>query len=101
MLSARSDLLPEAYVDELELQDKASPLPYSVIKNTIERELGKPVLDIFAEFSQEPLASASIGQVHAAKLHDGTPVVVKVQRPGLDTLIRLDVSILTGLAAAI
>lgn len=101
VLSSRTDLLPESYGEELSLlQDKASPLPFTVIKNAVERELGRPLSEAFKEFNSEPLASASIAQVHEATLANGRKVVVKVQRPGLDALIRTDVAILTGLAAA-
>jgi ubiquinone biosynthesis protein len=102
VLSSRSDLLPEPYVRELaKLQDQVSPLPFVVIKNTVERELNAPLNELFSSFEETPLASASIGQVHEAVLEDGTRVVVKVQRPGIDTLIKTDVSILSGLAAAL
>jgi ubiquinone biosynthesis protein len=102
LLSSRSDLLPEPYVRELtKLQDRVSPLPYTVIRNTVERELGAPIDELFSSFSQAPLASASIGQAHEAVLKDGTRVVVKTQRPGIDTLIKTDVSVLSGLAGAI
>ncbi|MGZ3653195.1 MAG: ABC1 kinase family protein, partial [Bdellovibrionota bacterium] len=87
LLSSRSDLLPENYVRELsKLQDRVTPLPFTVIRNSVERELGAPVAEIFSHFSHEPLASASIGQVHEATLKDGTQVVVKVQRPAIDVL---------------
>jgi ubiquinone biosynthesis protein len=102
VLSSRSDLLPENFVKELtKLQDRASPLPYAVIRNTVERELGAPIAELFADFSEIPLASASIGQAHGARLRSGEEVVVKVQRPGIETLIRTDVAVLTGLAAAV
>ena len=102
VLSSRSDLLPETYVRELiKLQDQVSPLPFVVIRNTVERELGASLAEIFESFEEAPLASASIGQVHEATLKDGTRVVVKVQRPGIDTLIKTDVSVLTGLAASL
>jgi ubiquinone biosynthesis protein len=102
LLSSRSDLLPEPFVLELsKLQDHASPLPFIVIKHSLERELEATIEEVFSSFQEEPLASASIGQVHQARLKDGTDVVVKVQRPGIDTLIKTDVSVLTGLAAAL
>lgn len=102
LLSSRSDLLPENFVKELtKLQDRVSPLPFTVIKHSVERELGAPLDELFSSFSEEPLASASIGQVHEARLQDGTRVVVKVQRPGIDTLIKTDVSVLTGLAGTV
>lgn len=102
VLSSRADLLPESYVKELsKLQDRVTPLPFSVIQHTVERELGASLGELFDYFGEEHLASASIGQVHEAKLHDGTRVVVKVQRPGIDVLIKTDVSVLTALAGAI
>ncbi len=101
LLSSRSDLLPENYVNELsKLQDRVTPLPYTVIKHTVERELGSSIEEFFSSFSEEPLASASIGQVHEAELKDGSQVVVKVQRPGIDVLIKTDISVMTSLAAA-
>jgi ubiquinone biosynthesis protein len=102
VLSSRSDLLPEAYVLELsKLQDRVSPLPFTVIKHSVERELGAPLEELFSSFGEEPLASASIGQVHEATRKDGSRVVVKVQRPGIDMLIKTDVSVLSTLAAAL
>lgn len=103
LLSSRSDLLPEPFVKELvRLQDRVSPLPFTVIKNAVERELQAPLGELFSSFTEEPLASASIGQVHEAVLKEGgRRVVVKVQRPGIDTLIKTDVSVLTGLAGAV
>ncbi len=101
LLSSRSDLLPEHYVRELsKLQDRVTPLPFTVIKHSVERELDASLSSLFASFSETPLASASIGQVHEATLHDGTSVVVKVQRPAIDILIKTDISVLTSLAAA-
>lgn len=102
VLSSRTDLLPANYANELaKLQDNVSPLPFTVIRHSVERELGASLAEIFASFSEQPLASASIGQAHEAKLKDGTRVVVKVQRPGIDTLIKTDVSVLSALAAAL
>lgn len=102
LLSSRSDLLPEEYVRELsKLQDQVSPLPFTVIKNSVERELNAGLDELFSSFDETPLASASIGQVHSAVLNTGERVVVKVQRPGIDTLIKADVSVLSGLAAAL
>lgn len=102
LLSSRTDLMPEHYVLELsKLQDRVTPLPYTVIKNSVERELGSTLSELFTSFSEAPLASASIGQVHEAVLKDGTRVVVKVQRPGIDLLIKTDISVLTSLAAAL
>ncbi len=84
VLSTRPDLLPEPYIRELErLQDDVGPEPYEAIERTIEEELGGRIAKLFGSFEREPLASASLGQVHAATLRDGREVVVKVQRPGI------------------
>lgn len=100
VLSTRSDLLPPSYVTELALlQDSLSPVPEDVIREVLETELGGPVEKVFAEFDLKPLASASIGQAHAATLLDGTEVVVKVRRPGAAEQIEVDLEILHNLAA--
>ncbi|MGR2752289.1 ABC1 kinase family protein [Agromyces arachidis] len=100
LLSTRSDLLPPAYVDELaKLQDAAPPVPAADIRAVIRRELGAEPEDVFAEFDDRPLASASIGQAHTAKLADGTAVVVKVRRPGAVARVLEDLEILQNLAA--
>ncbi|MBZ0185276.1 MAG: AarF/ABC1/UbiB kinase family protein, partial [Candidatus Obscuribacterales bacterium] len=83
-LSVRRDILPPEMADELaKLQDKVPPFDIATVKATIERDLGRMPDKIFARFEEEPVASASIGQVHRAWLKDGTQVVVKVQRPKL------------------
>ena len=77
-------LLPDEWVDAFGwCRDTASPLPYGLAEERFERRFQVPVERVFAEFDPEPLGAASIGQVHAATLHDGTSVVVKVRRPGL------------------
>ncbi len=94
MLSTRGDLLPEAYrVEFAKLVDAVPPLPTAVVTQVIREELGAAPEAIFASFDAEPLASASIGQVHAARLADGSDVVVKVRKPGVETLIPLDLEI--------
>ena len=98
VLSTRGDLLPPEYVAELtRLQDAAPPVPVADVLAILQRELGRPASEVFASFELEPLASASIGQVHAATLHDGSRIVVKVQRPGVDEQIERDLGILTRL----
>lgn len=98
MLSTRGDLLPEAYrVEFAKLVDDVPPLPAAVIAEIIREELGAAPETIFAAFGPEPLGSASIGQVHTARLVDGRDVVVKVRKPGVDALVRLDLEILAEL----
>ena len=93
--STRSDILPEDVCEELgKLQDQVAPFPADEAVALVEEELGAPIGELFAEFSLEPLAAASIGQVHAARLHGGAEVVVKVQRPGVRKLVETDLDIL-------
>jgi ubiquinone biosynthesis protein len=95
LLSARPDLLPACYVTELaKLQDAAPPLPAGVAQAVIEAELGASIEALFASFDPEPLAAASIGQVHRARTVDGRDVAVKVQRPGIEALIEADMQLL-------
>ncbi len=99
-LSTRPDLLPPAWIEELnKLQDTVPPFPADVAIATIEAELHQPIDALFRRFEREPLAAASLGQVHAADLPDGTPVVVKVQRPDIQQLVAMDLAILSELAA--
>ncbi|MGW9345942.1 ABC1 kinase family protein, partial [Streptomyces albidoflavus] len=99
LLSTRPDLLPPAYIIELsKLQDAAPPVPAEDIREAIERELGAGPEGVFATFDSEPLASASIGQVHAATLQDGASVVVKVRRPDAVRQVHEDLEILNNLA---
>lgn len=99
VLSTRADLLPPAYIVQLvKLQDAAPSVPVEQIRDVIRQELGAEPEEVFASFENEPLASASIGQAHAATLHDGTPVVVKVRRPGAVAQVQQDIEILQNLA---
>jgi ubiquinone biosynthesis protein len=99
-LSTRRDLLPEDIASELvKLQDRVPPFPGEDARKIIEQTLGQPVLEVFQEFDETPLASASIAQVHAARLRDGSEVVVKVLRPGVEKRIRSDIGVLYELAA--
>jgi ubiquinone biosynthesis protein len=100
ILSTRSDLLDSAYQVELaKLQDAAPPVPGEAIRELVTRELGRDPAIAFASFEIVPLAAASIGQAHAATLHDGTEVVVKVRRPGVVEQVEEDLEILRNLAA--
>ena len=99
MLSLRYDLLPKEYCDEFaKLQDNVKPMPFRFVKQIIESELGGSLNRIFKEFDEKPIASASIGQVHKAKLKTGEMVAVKVQRPGLYELFSADTKLLHSLA---
>ena len=99
MLSTRRDLLPEDIADELaKLQDRVPPFPGSEARAIIEKALEQPVSELFAQFDETPLASASIAQVHVAELHSGEDVVVKVLRPAVEKRIESDVALLYELA---
>lgn len=100
--STRADVLPPAWCEELALlRSQAKAADESVMRPVVEEELGAPVEELFATFDWTPLAAASIGQVYAAELHDGTRVVVKVQRPGLDTVVEQDGGAIMQLATLI
>lgn len=102
ILSTRPDLLPEEYLEELsKLQDRIPPCPTEKIVRVIEEELKRPLGEVFSEFDPEPLASASIGQVHRATLRDGSRVVVKVQKPGVEEQIRRDLEIIEELVRSL
>ena len=99
ILSTRQDLLPDDISAELALlQDRVPAFPGSQAKAIIEKAYGKSVDDVFMEFSEQPLASASIAQVHAAKLLDGKDVIVKVVRPGIEKAIKRDIGLLYFIA---
>ena len=98
VLSTRRDLVPADIADELaQLQDQVPPFPGSEARTIVERELKAPIGRLYAHFDESPLASASIAQVHAATLHDGRAVVVKVLRPGIEQKIARDVALMRSL----
>jgi ubiquinone biosynthesis protein len=98
-VSTRRDLLPQDIANELaRLQDRVPPFPGAVARQLIEKAHGRPVTETFAAFDEQPLAAASIAQVHAATLRDGTEVVVKVLRPGMTEVIKRDLEVLYALA---
>lgn len=99
ILSTRTDILPKEYILELEkLQAEVPPFPFAEAQQIIEKELKRPLQEIFEEFSAIPFASASLGQVYKATLFDGQNVAVKVQRPKAKEMIKLDTEVLLMLA---
>lgn len=97
--STRADLFPSEYVEELsKLQDQVPAFGYEQVATIVQQELGKPIEQIYSYFDPTPLAAASLGQVHRAKLKSGEEVVVKVQRPGLVQLFTIDLEIGRGIA---
>jgi predicted unusual protein kinase regulating ubiquinone biosynthesis (AarF/ABC1/UbiB family) len=91
IIGSRPDLIPDEYIERLSrLQDAVPPRPFEVIKRRVERSLERPLEDVFAEFQEESLASASLAQVHKARLHDGRVVAVKVQYPGIQEIVEND-----------
>ena len=99
LLSTRRDLLSEPLADELQrLQEQVPPFPGQEARAILEMALGAPVSTLFQTFKTEPLASASVAQVHEATLRDGSPVVIKVIRPGIDIIVQEDLKVLYLLA---
>src|SRR5256885_17112934 len=95
LLSTRPDLLPKDYIAALSrLQNTVTPVPSEKITAIIESELGAPITELFQSFDCEPLATASMAQVHRAVLRDGSEVAVKVQRPGVRQQIEIDIEVL-------
>ncbi|MCU7723104.1 AarF/UbiB family protein [Actinoplanes sp. KI2] len=102
VLSTRAELLPAEFVEELTaLQDRAAPVPWESVAAVLRAELGRPIDEAFAKVDPEPLAAASVAQVHSARLADGTPVVVKIQRPGIAAVVERDLDILQRLAGTL
>ncbi|MEQ9545268.1 MAG: ubiquinone biosynthesis regulatory protein kinase UbiB [Marinobacter sp.] len=95
ILSTRRDLLPDDMAESLKhLQDRVPPFPSTAAREIIETSLGAPVAELFSEFSADPMASASVAQVHAATLLNGQKVVVKVLRPGIERVIQQDLGLM-------
>ena len=102
LLSVRPDFIPYEYCNELrKLQDAVPQFPYSQVKSIIKEEFGRPINQIFSYFNENPIASASIAQVHEAKLKDGRKVAVKVQRPSVSKTIEEDIHLLRWAASFI
>jgi len=98
-MSTRPDLLPKEYIQELgKLQDEVPPVEFAAIEKVIVSELGSPISEAYSEFDPNPIASASIGQVYAARARNGKQVVVKVRRPGVAKMIEQDLEILSNMA---
>ncbi len=99
ILSTRPDLIPMEFIQELsKLQDHVAAFPFDRVRKVIDSEFGRPPEDLFDRLDEEPLASASIGQVHRAVLKDGEAVAVKFQRPGIRKIIEVDLEIMLHLA---
>jgi ubiquinone biosynthesis protein len=102
VISSRSDILPPEYVAELsKLQDDVAPFPFEQVRRVVESELKRPLEAVYLDFDPQPMAAASIGQVHRATLWDGTPVVVKVQRPNIQPMVMADIEIIRTLVKMI
>lgn len=102
VLACRPDLLPLEYAEELtKLTDAVAPFPFPAAREIVEKDLGAPLERLFASFDPQPIAAASIAQVHRAVLPGGREVMVKVQRPDIDSVISRDISILRGIAQLI
>lgn len=102
VLSTRPDQVPADFVAEFsKLQQHVPPFPFAKVRQTVETELGRPLEEVFARFDKQSMAAASIGQVHRATLRDGEEVVVKVQRPDVESVIEIDLEILLHLATLV
>ncbi|MCA9773229.1 MAG: AarF/ABC1/UbiB kinase family protein [Myxococcales bacterium] len=93
LLSTQHDLLPSEMVETLsELQADAPPMDWDLVRKQLETELGRPIEEAYATFEEDPVSSASLGQVHRGTLHDGTQVAVKIQYPGIDKAVEADLA---------
>ena len=101
LASCRPDLVGPVWASELaQLQDEVPPIDAAPIRARIEAELGRPLAEVFADFDDTALAAASLAQVHAATLLDGTRVVVKVQVPGIEDIIEADIAVMLSIDSA-
>ncbi len=99
IISSGEGIFPEELVEEFRLlRDRVPPEPFATVRRTIEEDLGRPLAEVFLSFDRDPIASASIAQVHAATLRSGEPVVVKVQRRTVASLVRLDIAAMAWIA---
>jgi ubiquinone biosynthesis protein len=102
MLAGRPDLMPRQITDELALlQDCVPPVPFSRLKERLEKNLGMPIAEAFSEFDEMPLAAASIAQVHRAVLKDGREVALKIRRPGIRRRVEEDLAVMRVVAAQV
>jgi ubiquinone biosynthesis protein len=100
-LAMRFDILPPDICRELgKLFDDVAPMPPELARRRIEEELGAPMAELFQSFGEEPLAAASVAQVHDARTRDGARVAVKVQRPGIERIFRADIALLRRMTRA-
>ena len=99
IIGTRVDLLPPEWIEELgKLQHQVPPVDFESLRERLEKDLGAPVGSVFARFDTQPIAAASIAQVHFACLHDGTEVVVKIRRPGIRRIVEADLRLMDKLA---
>lgn len=102
LLSLRPDLVPREYCDEFKkLLDRVPPMPFSKVREVVEKSIGRKISDVFSEFEHKPIGSASIAQVHKAKLKSGKSVVVKVKRENIDDIFTADIHIMHYIASKI
>jgi len=101
-LSTRTDLVPPPYLAALtRMQSQVTPVEFDAIRTQVECALERPIADVFAWFDPAPLGSASLAQVHRARLLDGRPVAVKVQRPGVAEEVKQDLAVLDSIATGV